>query len=275
MLAEGMGIRATARVVGVHRDTVLRILKFAGGRCQRLLENKLQNVKAESVQVDEIWTTVRRRLKAHQKVDPELDKSQEGDFYVFMGVSKETKLLFTPLVGKRTELSTELFSKALAGFIEGRVQVTSDGYRPYKDHITQAFGNRVDFAQYYKEFNTLKNEVVPPPVIGRDGVLRQMIKAERPKSLFVVRSGTPEPSKISTCHIERCNLTLRTMNKRFNRETACFSKTVEYLNYSVFLFAAYYNFCKLHSSLDKKTTPAMAQGLAQAQWGINELVKYQ
>ncbi|HXE42613.1 MAG TPA: hypothetical protein VN516_06275 [Candidatus Baltobacteraceae bacterium] len=65
---------------------------------------------------------------------------------------------------------------------------------------------------------------------------------------------------------------MRTSNKRFNRATICFSKDEEYLHYAVMLFVAHYNFVKLHGSLKEKGTPAIAAGITDKKWKIEEML---
>jgi hypothetical protein len=76
----------------------------------------------------------------------------------------------------------------------------------------------------------------------------------------------------TTSRIERANLTLRTFNRRFGRATICFSKDEENLHYSLMLFAAHYNFVKLHGSLKEKKTPAMAAGISEKRWAVEEML---
>src|ERR1700722_19464574 len=99
LLTEGMGIRAAGRVANCHRDTVLRILKHAGTRCKELLETKLVNIPVKHVEADEIHTFVLK--KDYARIDPERDTNNWGDFYIFLGVESETKLLLMPAIGKR------------------------------------------------------------------------------------------------------------------------------------------------------------------------------
>lgn len=260
LLTEGMGIRAAARLANCHRDTVLRILKHAGQRSQKLLQKKLVDVPVKHVEADEIWTFVQR--KTEPDVDPNKDFNPWGDFYIFLALESESKLLLMPTIGKRSERSTEQFAGDLAKSTSGRFQLTTDGFRPYRWHMKQAVGHRADFAQFYKELNMLRQNKKP-------------IKYPRlnKKSLFSIQCGQPDKSRITTAHVERVNLSLRTMNKRFNRSTICFSKDEEYLAYSVYLFVAHYNFCRPHSSLGKKTTPAMAAGLSDGVWDVVGLLK--
>jgi hypothetical protein len=75
---------------------------------------------------------------------------------------------------------------------------------------------------------------------------------------------------ISTSHVERNNLTIRTFMKRFTRLSLGFSKKLENLAAAVALHVAHYNFCRIHSTL--RTTPAMAAGVTDHVWELDELL---
>lgn len=258
-----MGIRSASRTAGVHRDTVLNILRFVGGRCEALLKSKLTGIKATHVELDEIWTYVFKKPK--EEIDPELDANWYGDYYVFLGLESKTKLLFLPTIGKRTEAKTQEFAANLSRSLADRTQITSDGFRPYVPAIRRAFGGNVDFAQYYKEYTMQKTNVKKDKM--HEWQMRHGFKP------FTIRTGAPKSFLITTSHVERANLTFRINSKRMNRKTICFSKDEEYLHYATMLFVAHYNFCKTHSSLEKKTTPAMAAGLSLSIWRAEDLVK--
>lgn len=257
LLTEGMGVRAAARVAQCHRGTVLRILRHAGKRSYDLLKKKLVDVPVKHVQGDEIHTMVFKRNRSD--LDPNLDLNPWGDFYTFLALESETKLLLMPTIGKRSERHTEQFADDMRRSTTGRFQLTTDGFRPYKRCMKEAMGDRIDFAQFYKEYAMLTRNN------------RGLANVKVPKK-YLVRCGKPEKSRITTAHVERVNLSLRTRNRRFNRRTICFSKDEEYLAYSVYLFVAHYNFCSPHSTLGKKTTPAMASGLTDKQWKIEDIL---
>src|SRR5690606_8157739 len=89
--------------------------------------------------------------------------------------------------------------------------------------------------------------------------------------------GDPKEEDVTTSHVERQNLTMRMQMRRFTRLTNAFSKKVEYHLYAVALHFAHYNFCRPHMTLTKarggiKTTPAMAAGLADRPWTIEDLL---
>jgi hypothetical protein len=86
-----------------------------------------------------------------------------------------------------------------------------------------------------------------------------------------VIDGDPDPELISTSYVERQNLSMRMGMRRFTRLTNGFSKKVENLAHAVSLHYVHYNFGRVHSSLAKKTTPAMAAGVADHVWTLREI----
>ena len=79
-----------------------------------------------------------------------------------------------------------------------------------------------------------------------------------------------DPWTICTSHVERVNLTTRTLLKRFTRLSLCFSKKLENLAAAVAMYVAYYNFCWSHATL-KGRSPAMMAGVTSRPWSIDEL----
>ena len=63
---------------------------------------------------------------------------------------------------------------------------------------------------------------------------------------------------------------MRTQLRRFTRLTNAFSKKLSHLKAAVALHFAYYNFCRVHSTL--RITPAMEAGLTDHIWSIMELL---
>jgi hypothetical protein len=82
--------------------------------------------------------------------------------------------------------------------------------------------------------------------------------------------GNPDEDHISTSYVERQNLTMRMGMRRFTRLTNAFSKKVENHAAAISLHFMYYNFCRVHQTL--KTTPAVAAGITDHVWSIDEMV---
>jgi IS1 family transposase len=254
-LVEGNSIRSTARMIGVEHKTVMRVLLRVSENCDRLLDEKMRRLPCQIVQVDEIWTFVGKKEKrVHQLDDPEL----VGDQYVFVALDSETKLVPTYRVGKRNAANAWFFMRDLQERLNNRVQLTTDGFRPYADAVEDAFGANVDYAMLVK-------------IYGDSGAAdTRYSPAEIVDARVIPITGQPDPSLISTSHIERQNLTMRMQLRRFTRLTNGFSKKLDNLKASLSLYFAWYNFCRVHSTL--RVTPAMAANVSDRVWDLTELV---
>jgi hypothetical protein len=146
----------------------------------------------------------------------------------------------------------------VADRIRGRVQLTTDGHRAYLNAVEDAFGADVDYAMLQKIYgasNEPEKRYSPAQCIGCD---------------MKVVSGRPDPEHVSTSFVERQNLTMRMSMRRFTRLTNAFSKKVENHAAAVALHFIHYNFARIHKTL--RITPAMAAGLSDHVWTIEELV---
>lgn len=256
-LIEGCSIRSTERLTGINRNTIMRLLLVAGERSYQLMDSRMRNLRPRYLQLDEIWTFVGKKSRHVRKGDsPEL-----GSQWVYVAIDAETKLVPSFRVGSRVRTDTTAFLWDLYNRIEGRTQLTTDGLNHYTQSVPMCFGTDVDFAQLtkmfgdYGQFDTPDARYSPSPIKG---------------VISKVRSGDPDPDHISTSFVERSNLTMRQQMRRFTRLTLGFSKKLSHLKSAVALHFAYYNFCRVHSSL--RVTPAMEAGIADHIWTISELL---
>lgn len=269
LLVEGNSVRATCRISGVAKRTVLDLLVFVGERCETMLSGRVKDMPVADVQCDEVWDFVGCKEKTRLKKHPE--QIEIGDAYCFTAVERNTKLVLAWHLGTRTPEDTEIFADKLADATDGRFQVSTDGFKPYYMAIPNALPFS-DFAQLIKEYATKQDEARYSP--GE-------VTGTKKKIVY----GNPDPAKICTSHVERHNLTIRMGNRRMTRLTNAFSK--KWMNHraSLALTFAYYNFCRPHQTLtaatrgeDKSkksvpTTPAMAAGLEDHPWTMEELVR--
>jgi IS1 family transposase len=255
-LLEGCSIRTTERLTGINRNTIMRLLVLAGERCEKLMDKEMRQLPCRRIQCDEIWTFLMKKSRHVRKDDP----ADFGDQWVFVALDADTKLIPAFLVGKRSSANTQAFMRDVWSRIaDHRVQLTTDAYIFYRKAVEESFGGDADFAQLtklYGDYGQHGNERYSP------GTITEVISK--------VRSGNPDPKHISTSFVERQNLTIRMQLRRFTRLTNGFSRKIENLRAAVNLHFAYYNFCRVHSSL--RVTPAMEAGLADHVWAIAELL---
>lgn len=258
LLMEGVSIRATARLSGVNRNTILSLLLTVGRNCQRVFDKYGLNLRPRFVQADELFCFVHSK-QAHLRPD---SPREWGDTYTWLALDSETKLVLSYHVGKRDGLSAFEFVRDLSERIDPRwrSQITTDGFKPYINAIEEYFGANVDYAQLIKIYG--KAETEGPEWYAPTEVL---------DAIPVVVSGNPKPSRISTSHVERVNLTVRMQLRRFTRLTNAFSKKLGHLKAAVSLLVAWYNLCRVHQTL--RVTPAMQANLTDHIWTVRELLE--
>lgn len=259
LLTEGMSIRAVSRVTGVHKTTILSLLLTLGAKCADLFDTTVRGLSPRYLQADELWTFVQKKQRRLKSTDP----AERGDQYLWIVMDSETKAIVSYHVGKRDEASAHAIIRDVRERIINRCQITTDGLTAYVDAIERAFGRQVDFAQLIKNY-------APARTDGPDWF--------RPSARVIsitknVITGSPDPDRISTSHMERANLTVRMQLRRFTRLTNGFSKKLINLEAAVAIFMAWYQFCRVHQTL--RVTPAMEAGIASSVWSIRDLLTWE
>ena len=257
-LIEGCSIRATERLTGCHRDSVMRLGVRIGTACQRLHNAYTRGLTSHVLEADEIWSFIAKKQK-----HVEDDEKELGGSWTWLALDANRKTIISYLVGKRTAENAKQVLADLRSRIVNRPQITSDGLAAYPDAIEEAFGADVDYGVIQKIFYT-DAEAGKPDRRYSPGAIRGIQKE--------AIQGKPDEDLICTSHVERANLTLRMHSRRFTRLTNGFSKKPYNHSAAVSLHVAYYNFFKPHESLDGKT-PAMAIGVANHIWSVGELIE--
>jgi len=256
-LVEGNSLRATCRMTGVAKNTVVKLLVDLGTVCSIEQDRRMRDLTCERIECDEIWAFVYSK----QKNVPLEKRGEAGDVWTWVALDPDTKLVPTFHIGPRDMGSAHAFMHDLARRMRSRIQLTTDAFGPYLPAVRSAFGDDVDYAQLVKTYGTDQDPRRPERRYSPSVCLGA---APMPVN------GNPDADKISTSHIERLNLTMRMSMRRYTRLTNAFSKKVENLTAAVSLHFMYYNFVRVHQSL--KTTPAVAAGVTDHVWSLDELI---
>ncbi len=254
-LVEGNSIRATERMTGVAKHTILKLLADVGSACADYQDRVLRNLKCKRIQCDEIW----QFCYAKQKNVPAEKKGKfgYGDLWTWVAIDADTKLVPSFMVGNRDLQTARIFIDDLRSRLANRIQLTTDGLRVYLDAVEGAFGADVDYAMLVKLYESSHEETRYSPA--------ECVSCER-KAIM----GKPDPKHISTSYVERQNLTMRMSMRRFTRLTNGFSKKVENHAYAVAIHYMHYNFCRIHKTL--RVTPAVEAAITNHVWTLGELV---
>jgi IS1 family transposase len=257
-LCNGMSLRAASRVFSTHRTAIQHLLVRVGERCDTLLTDHMRDLDFERLEMDELWTFCGKkqgRLSAREKLDADL-----GDQYLFFAIDHDTKVVPAWAIGKRdTYTALELLYR-LRGSMNGcRPQISTDAWHGYLLTIGPLFGDSVDWAtltKVYDSENPGRGRYAPPKVTGTEKH---------------IQLGEPDLAKVCTSIVERSNLTVRTMQRRFTRLTCAFSRKMENLRAACALHWGYYNFVWQPRTLGGPS-PAMAAGATDRLWKVADLV---
>jgi IS1 family transposase len=302
-LAEGLSLRATGRLVEVDKDTVNHWLPILGHHCQGVMNYFFRNLHLCECQLDELWTFI---YKKEARLTP-LEKLVDvyGDTWVWIAFSPVHKLVPAWVVGKRTLPHARRLVFRLKSATDGHIPFfTSDELPHYAEALLDGYGRWVTPPRQGTRGRFPKPRRCPPPDLCYAVVVKQREQGRVVKVTTRLVYGTtqqveaalqasPVSHTITTYGVERNNLTVRQHSRRMGRKVNAFSKDPDYLEHQLTLAFAYYHFVIPHRGLRqrlsravptkgrkgsrkkwKPRTPAMAAGLTDHVWTMDELLSF-
>ena len=256
LIVEGMSLRAISRITGASKNTVVKLLADAGEAFSDYQDRILRGLTCKRVQVDEIWAFVYAKAKnvGAAKAAPE----GAGDCWTWLAIDADTKLIPSFYIGARDAYAAQAFIGDLAMRLANRVQLTSDGHKPYLEAVEQSFGADIDYAMLVNHYGDAPGDGRYSPGVCTGASQKRV-------------AGRPDPAHVSISYAERVNLVLRMGSRRFTRLINAFSKKVENHAHSVAIHTMHHNFVRIHQTL--RCTPAMAAGVSTTLWGLADMVK--
>jgi IS1 family transposase len=233
------------------------LLVDLGVVCADYQDRHHRNLKLANLQCDEIWSFVGSK----EKNVPVETRGQygRGDVWTWTAIDRDTKLIPCWHVGLRNALDADTFISDLADRLLGTPQITTDGLKVYISAIRQSFGEMVDYAMLVKLYGA------PEPGTAARYSPSRIIGAVSERIC-----GEPDMRQVCTSHVERQNLSMRMGMRRFTRLTNGFSKKVGNHEAAIAVYFMHYNYCRIHQTL--RITPAMAAGLTDHVWEIEEVI---
>jgi hypothetical protein len=302
-LAEGLGIRATARVFEVAPNTVLQWLVEAAEQLQAFSAFFLCDVHVRQRQLDELYAVLRGVRDSEISEDNALKRLERSRHWVWTVIDPESKLLLVTEVGPRTlEMAQQVVHQVVSVLAPGCVPAWfSDGFKGYLPAILAHIG-----LWTHPERRQDKGPWPKPRWMPLPGLLyAQVVKQYRRKRVVGVKHrvvfGTREAItqvlaawgwKINTSFVERLNLDLRQRVAAIGRRVNTLCQGEDGLRHQLTVYHAYYNFCLPHGSLRqpllvpepthgrgsakvwRPCTPAMAAGLTDHVWSLKEVLLY-
>ena len=302
-LAEGLGIRATARVFEVAPNTVLQWLAEAAEHLRAFSAYFLCDLHLEQLQLDELYAVL-RDLKAGEINDDEaIARLERAPSWVWTAMDPTSKLLVVVDIGSRTlAMAQRVVHQVVQVLAPGCVPLClTDGFKAYTTALLTHFGQWVQPARRQTAGPIPKPRWMPQPQL----LYAQVIKAYRRRRLVGVTHRVVFGTRlaieqvlatcgwtINTAFVERLNLDIRQRVAAIGRRVNTLCQGEAGLRDQLALFQVYHNFVLPHASLRQRLplpeatsgrgsakvwrpcTPAMAAGLTDHVWTLKEVLLY-
>src|SRR3989454_741606 len=302
-LAEGLGIRAVARVFEVDPNTVLQWLVEVADHAAAFTQYFLHDVRVTQVQLDELFALL-SAVKAGAISEAEaIQRLSRSPQWVWAAIDPVTKLLLTVDVGDRTLAMAQRVVHQVVQVLapDCAPLFLTDGFKEYLTALLTHYGQWVQLPRRQATGPAPKPRWMPRPQL----LYAQVVKTVRRRRLVRVKHrvvfGTletvnavlaPPGCQINTAFIERLNLTIRQHVAAVGRRVSTLCKHEAGLRQQLTLYHVYHNFCLPHASLRvplaqplpthghgsantwQPRTPAMAAGLTDHVWTLREVLLF-
>jgi IS1 family transposase len=310
-LAEGLGIRGTARVFEIDPNTVLQWLVEAAEQLQAFSAYFLHDVHLNQIQLDELYAVLSAVRDGNLSEDGAIEHLSTSPLWVWTAIDPESKLMLSARVGERSQAMAQAILHQIAQLLApGCIPLfLSDGNPSYLPAIVRHFGHWVQLPR-----RQAKGPMPKPrwmPLAGllyaqlMSGVGLSFVKKMRRRRMVEVNRhviiGTQAAVEqvlsawgwvINTAFVERLNLSLRQRVAPIRRRSATPCKGEAGLDSQLTLFQVHYNFVLPHASLRQalaesiptngtgsaklwqSRTPAMAAGLTDHRWSLRKVLMF-
>jgi IS1 family transposase len=302
-LAEGLGMRAVARVFEVDPNTVLTWLVEAADHAAAFSRHFLHDVRVTQVQLDELFALLSAVKTGEVSEEEAIIRLSRSPHWVWAAIDPVTKLLLTLDVGERTlAMAQRVVHQVVQVLAPDCVPLfLTDGFKEYATARLTPYGQWVQPARRQATGPAPKPRWMPLPGL----LYAQVIKTVRRRRLVQVRQrvvcGTLAAIEqvlaahgwhINTAFVERINLTIRQHVAAVGRRVSTLCKGEDGVRQQRGLYHVYYNFCLPHASFRQPLlppapthgtgsakrwqprTPAMAAGLTDHVWTLREVLLF-
>jgi IS1 family transposase len=287
-LAEGVGVSTSARLYGVNKKTVLKVLERAAAHAAAVSRALLHGVMVAECQLDEMWSFVGKK-EAHLDALEQL-AGVWGDAWIWIAFDAPHRIVLAYVVGKRTApYAVQLLQEVQRVTAAMPSLFSSDQLEQYADALLHVYGRLVTPPRKPGPGRPPKPRLCPPEELhyvqvvkqyqgNRVAQVRRRVVFGDPQAIEQLLQASACSQTINTAYVERHNGAVRHLDARCNRRTYRFSKCMANHERQLQLCLAYYHLCRTHGTLSKqhgqRTTPFMAAGLTDHVWTMREILEF-
>jgi IS1 family transposase len=268
-LVEGNGIRGTARIFNVDKNTVLHYLKKAAYQCRSVTNYYIRNLYVEELQLDEMWGFVFKKEK--NQTENEYLSCISGDQWCWIAIDVRHRLIVNYEIGKRTyQLADDLIKNfKLRTNKKPPKLIMSDNYKGYKYVILKNYKSHKNKPDPEIDYVVIEKKRKKGGIVN---IRNLFVYGNKERALERIKN-SPVSNSPNVSFVERSNLSRRQFNKRLIRKSGGFSKKLNCHLYEFELETAVHNFVRPHRGLSGKT-PIVAAGISDHNWSIEELLSF-
>ncbi len=274
-LAEGLGIRAVARVFEVDPNTVLQWLVEVADHATAFSRYFLHDVRVTQVQLDELFALLSAVKDGEVSEAEAVQRLSRSPHWVWAAIDPESKVLLALNIGDRTlAMAQSVVHQVVQVLAPGCVPLfLTDGFKEYATALLTHFGQWVQSPRHQD-----KGPAPKPRWMPQSGLLyAQVVKTVRRRRLVHVRHrvvfGTLEAVQqvlaacgwqINTAFVERLNLSLRQHVAAIGRRVSTLCKGEDGVRQQLTGSAKRW----------QPQTPAMAAGRTDHVWTLREVLLF-
>jgi IS1 family transposase/transposase-like protein len=302
-LAEGLGIRAVARVFETDPTTVLSWLVEAAEHLEAFCRHHVHDLEVEQVQMDELFALLSAVKDGEVTETEAIKRLSRSPHWVWVAMDPVCKLILTVDVGDRTLAMAQRLVHQVTQVLapDCAPLFLTDGFREYLTALVTHYGEWTQPERRQAKGPRPKPRWMPLPQLLYAQVVksyrRRRIVGVKHRVIFGARQTIDELLakrgwKINTAFAERLNLDFRQHVAAIGRRVNTLCKHEAGLRQQLTIFQAYHNFVLPHASLRlplpevetipktgalkrwQPRTPAMAAGLTDRVWSLREILMY-
>jgi IS1 family transposase len=259
-LAEGLGIRAVARVFEVDPYTVLGWLVEAAEHLETFTRYHLSDLHGEQVQMDELFALLSAVKECEVTEAEAIKRLSRSPHWVWVAMDPVCKLILAVDVGERTLAMAQRLVHQVTQVLapECAPLFLTDGFREYLTALVTHYGEWIQPERRQAKGPQRKPRWMPVPGL----LYAQVVKCYRRRRLVGVKHrvifgpvATLESIlakwgwQINTAFAERLNLDFRQHVAAIGRRVNTLRKHEAGLRQQLALFHTYHNFVLPHASL--------------------------
>jgi IS1 family transposase len=235
--AEGVSVRASARLLGISKAAVNLVILKAGDHCQKVFRALMSSFQLTEVQLDELRTFVKKTAADEKELEQGF-----GEAWIWTAIDTPTRLIVNFKVGRHYLVDVdarEMIQKVHRSLAGDKPLFVSDELQHCASVLEEEFSHEEPIPRTGKRGRPARPKTVIDDDLIYDTVKKtrnkgHIVKVERSvvfgtETGFQERLVDPPSNTINTAYVERSNPAWRLWDVHLTRKPVTFAKARKWL----------------------------------------------